>query len=235
MPWLLGSALYLSFQRLTQHLFVSNISTRLAMTVGVCTVFTFQRLIQHLFVSNISTRLAMTVGVCTGFILSKTNSISVCLQNFHKTCPDCTVFIISKTYSTCVCHQNFHKTCHDCWGLYCCHHFNYLFNICLSPTFLQDWPWLLGSALYSSLQRLIQHLFVYIIPTRLAMTVGVCTIFIISKSNSTSVNIISIRLAITVGICTVSILSKTYSTSVCQYYFHKTYHDCMGLYCIHHF
>ena len=138
LPWLLVSALYSSFQILIQHQFVSNISTKLAMSVWVCTVFTFQRLIQLLFVSKITVRLAMTVGVCTVFILSKTYSTSVCQQHFHKTCHDCcTVFILSKTYSTSVCHQHFHKTCHDCWSLHCINPFKDLFNICLSPTFLQ--------------------------------------------------------------------------------------------------
>ena len=216
-PWLLGSALYSSFQRLIEHLFVSNLSIRFAMTVGVCTIFilsniytttvcqqhfyeachdclglhsihhikdvfniclstlfpqdlprllvsalysSYKRLIQHLFVTKISTRLVLTVGVCT-------------------------VFIISKTYSTFVCHQQFYKTCHHCWGLHCIHNFKDLFNICLTPTFPQDFLWLLGTPVYSSFQRLIQHLFVSNISTRLSLTVGVSHVFILSKTYST--------------------------------------------------
>ena len=151
MPWLLGSALYSSFQRLIQHLVVINISIRLAMTVWIWTVF----------------------------ILPKTYSTSVCQHYFHKTCHGCwgllkclpptlpqdlpwllrsalclsfqtliqqlfvsnisirlvmtvavcTVFNLSKTYSTSVCKKHFHKTCHDCWGLHCIHPFIDLFNI----------------------------------------------------------------------------------------------------------
>ena len=96
------------------------------MTVGVYTVFTFQRL---MFVNNITTRLAMTVRICTVFILSKTYSISVCQQDFYKTCP-------------------------DCWGLHCIHPFKDLFKICLSATFPQDLPWLLGSAMSHSFKDL---------------------------------------------------------------------------------
>ena len=139
---LLGCVLYSSYQRLIQHLFVTGISTRLAMTVGVCTVFTFQRLIQHLFVTNISARLAMTAGVCTVFILFK-DLFNICFVSnistvFAMTVGVCTVFILTKTYSTSVCHQHLHKTCHNCQGLHCIHPpFKDLFNICLSPTFLQ--------------------------------------------------------------------------------------------------
>ena len=129
LPWLLGSALYSSFSK-TYSTFVLSATflQDLPWLLGCALYSSFQRLIQYLFVTKISTRHVLTDRVCI-------------------------VFIISKTYSTCVCHQNFHKTCHDCWGLHCCHPLNYLFNICLSPTFLQDWPWLLGSALYSSFSK----------------------------------------------------------------------------------
>ena len=170
-----------TFQRLIQHLFVSNILQGLPWLLRSAMYSSFQRIIQHLLVSNISTRLAMTVGVCT-------------------------VFILPKTSSTSVCHQHFHNTCHDCWGLHCIHPIKDLFNICLPWTLPQDLPWRLGSALYSPLKRLIQHLFATNTSKRLAMIVGVCTVFI---------------------------LSKTYSTSACQQHFYKTCQDCLGLHCIH--
>ena len=175
-----GVCTVFTFERLIQHLFATNSSTRLVMTVGVCTVFTFERLIQQLFTTNTSTRLAVIVGVCTVFILSKTYSTSACQQHFYKTSQDCSVLHcihLSKTYSA---------------------------PACKHP-FLQGCPWLLRSALYSSFQRLIQHLFFSNISTSFAMTVGVCTVFILSKTN------------------------------VCQQHFYKTCHDCWDLHCIHPF
>ena len=147
-----------------------------------------------------------------------------------------TVFILSKTYSTSVCHQHFRKTCHDCWGLHIHPPFKDLFNICLSPIFLQDLPWLLGSALYSSLQRLIQHLFVTNILQDLPWLLGYALYSSFQRLiQYLFVTNISTRHVMTDRVCTLFILSNTYSTSVCHQHFHKTCHDCWGLYCIHPF
>ena len=148
LSWLLGSALYSTFQRIIQHLFVRNISIRLAMTVGVCTVFTFQRLIQRLFINIISTRLTMT-AVRSALYSSLKDLLNICLSptfvtnistRLAMTVGICTVFILPKTYSTSVCQHFLHKTYHDCWGLYCIHPFQDVFSICLPPTLPQDLP-----------------------------------------------------------------------------------------------
>ena len=122
----------------------------------------FKLFIQHLFVTNISTRLAMTVGICTVFVLAKTYSTSVCIHYSHKTCHDCCGLYYIHHFKELfnICQHYFYKTGHDCWDLHCIHSFKDLFNICLSTLFPQDLPWLYGSVLYSSFLRLIQRLFV---------------------------------------------------------------------------
>ena len=177
-----------------KHLFRGRAVTNVGRTCGPTPLHTFTcnvaikyvytiLLIQHLFGNTFSTRLAMTVRFCT-------------------------VFTLSKTYSASICHRHFHKTYRDCCGLHYVYPFKQLFNNFLSATFPYDLSWLLGSALYSTFKIIIQHLFIRNISIRLAMTVGVCTVFS---------------------------LSKTYSKSLCKKHFHKTCHGCWGLHCIHHF
>ena len=168
------------------NMFVNIISTRLAMTVGVCILYSPFTDLFNMFVNIISTS-AMTVGVCilyspfTDLFNMFVNIISIRLA---MTVGVCTVFTFQRLIQRL---------------------FINIISTRLTMTAVR-------SALYSSLKDLL----------------NICL-------SPTFVTNISTRLAMTVGICTVFILPKTYSTSVCQHFLHKTYHDCWGLYCIHPF
>ena len=186
----------------------------------------------------------MTVWICTVFILPKAYSTSVCQHYFHKTCHDCwglyTVFTFHRLIQH-VCQHYFHKICHECWGLYTVFIFQRLIQHLFVNIISIRLAMTVGVCTVFTFQRLIQRLFINIISTRLTMSAVRAALYSSFKDllniclSPTFVTNISTRLAMTVGICTVFILPKTYSTSVCQHFFHKTYHDCWGLYCIHPF